>query len=935
MAGSGQIRRANLWVGLVASLWGCPDDADDAANDVDRPSGMVLVERSDRRSDLFLADSEADGVRVIQFEVDPLLDLDSRDLFDFLEASFVLQPLAITAPGFPTDMTAVVGRSSDRVFGLAPGESVVHAIYAPELPFQTTTDLFDGGYARIGSIVVNRAGFDDPTALDLGGLVPTVSLAFGSNETNALLTGSTPVALQVVDEAPIMAASSTVTAGVRTRLLLALQPEGLPDQPGQLVLMDVVTQSAAQVAMEPELLTSFGVALDRGGIGVEAMKTFETVPSPREIIPLREGQFIVTSVFTTVVDDSVDPVDETGVLDQLEVDGLGAPLALRSVGRIPTFGPVVTGASLDGEGFIAVRANAGEATFYDCRPSQCLLSQENFTGPFDDVDRPLGPGRLALREPPAATATFARARFAVGGGFGTSLVLDPLNLPGSGVVQLVHQDGVAAFLAGPLDRMEIVTQRERTFFVFDLDESEFTSVIVREPLNALREIFARNPSGEETSVGQIVDGGLVSCANQAAEEPPQPPGLMCMGGIPDEPEDNPRAPSSQCLEEELVGVGPRPFNSFLRATFRGPLFELANVPLLTPDVVPNDSFVFDLRDPGRGFDFTESMIVSRSEESPGDRVNLFFTCETEDDTELEIVFADLGVLQRAGEVIEVTPNEIRIALGEPLIVHDRAVVGGEGGGPSAPALDFVEACTRFDFQRIEVFPWDDAAVLTSESVQGTIIEVLDRVPLDPDPAPGFETSVRFEGDLDFVWATGDPSGASEGFRCVEDLGLDFRDPDSQAIDDTLRLLAQTSTVSPGSPPNSGIVVVPVSDEEGQNNDSVSDLPCLDSDGCGPGRSCSDAGTECPGLCSIHCGTFGDCFIFQVTRSCPEVEFGINGEDPVLESLSAGFGGAPPAAIPDSSVFVPERNSFITSFPGSRTVREIQLGQIGLLSGFID
>lgn len=161
---------------LVASLasTACDDDPVVASGNLVRPSALAYLPRTSlmsasgttavelRRSDLLVADSEAQGVRLIQYEE----QIDSRDLEDFRRfrpAFFVPAPvtffsLAADAPGFPTEMS-IVPQNGDQpplVVALAPSRAQLHVLEVAETPYQApattntnrrlvTVDLFASG----------------------------------------------------------------------------------------------------------------------------------------------------------------------------------------------------------------------------------------------------------------------------------------------------------------------------------------------------------------------------------------------------------------------------------------------------------------------------------------------------------------------------------------------------------------------------------------------------------------------------------------------------------------------------------------------------------------------------------------------------------------------------------------------------------------------
>lgn len=121
----------------ISVLLACSPDRPEPSARMRRPSGLAQVERgregSTDRSDLFIADSEAQGVRVLQFS--RFVDNNNQEIFDseFLASPVVFFPLVIPAEGFPTRIA--ITEDHARAYVLSPVSRQLHALDARVLPF--------------------------------------------------------------------------------------------------------------------------------------------------------------------------------------------------------------------------------------------------------------------------------------------------------------------------------------------------------------------------------------------------------------------------------------------------------------------------------------------------------------------------------------------------------------------------------------------------------------------------------------------------------------------------------------------------------------------------------------------------------------------------------------------------------------------------------
>lgn len=139
-----------LLMGLVA----CSDNNINPESGMRRPSGLVVAERpvgsqGEHRSDLFIADSEAEAIRVrqnLRVVTQGRKGPETVNRSRFLRAPLPFFPLAIMAPGFPERLALSDKPSHDRLFVLSPagsdakGNGLLHVLQVDELPYGTKVD---------------------------------------------------------------------------------------------------------------------------------------------------------------------------------------------------------------------------------------------------------------------------------------------------------------------------------------------------------------------------------------------------------------------------------------------------------------------------------------------------------------------------------------------------------------------------------------------------------------------------------------------------------------------------------------------------------------------------------------------------------------------------------------------------------------------------
>ncbi len=183
-------RTAIAILALAPIVWGCDQDPPVESADLRRPAGLVEVPRAQDgdifRTDVLVVDTEAQGVRVVQYGRTSTL----APAAAFVPAPVVYFPLVVSAPGYPTRVamneggshafviaTADVGRDLDAV---RVARSFLHVLDIPVLTF--------GG--RVGTddhILLNSLDITEPVPGEVFVPVDVVSLgSVGGNDRIAI-----------------------------------------------------------------------------------------------------------------------------------------------------------------------------------------------------------------------------------------------------------------------------------------------------------------------------------------------------------------------------------------------------------------------------------------------------------------------------------------------------------------------------------------------------------------------------------------------------------------------------------------------------------------------------------------------------------------------------------------------------------------------------
>ena len=400
------MRRGLLFACLIAALVACDDEPPQASGRLLRPSGMAYVERPPEnagtstvvRADLVIADSEAQGIRVLQLE-----QRGGTRRTEFVLAPVVFFPLAIPAPGFPTDVAISRGDDpsvfrpgdNDRVYALSPASGVLHVLDVRMATFGTSVTLAEPQTYR---------ALDQ---LSLDGLVPEPA---------------TPVDVETI----------------------AAAGEG-----------DVVLVALDVIGADHGVLAALTVVPSDGGFSIASVETTTIAAVPTEITVRTSTPAAVLvssagSSFISVV--RLDPAPTTGRVfaDSLRIDAGGPTREVVDAGEA---------------GLVALRVDRPAAVIFEPSAGGFIRSPRVYRTPYDAPSAPgatAEPGVMTLRTAAVSGALGAlpflpSTELNASGG-----VVDlfepsrsgPPSLLGADqpVVMLVHMDGILSFLFGsPLE----------------------------------------------------------------------------------------------------------------------------------------------------------------------------------------------------------------------------------------------------------------------------------------------------------------------------------------------------------------------------------------------------------------------------------------------------------------------------------------------------
>ncbi|MCA9551767.1 MAG: hypothetical protein KC933_17150 [Myxococcales bacterium] len=298
------MRSRTLYLGLLLT-WGCQSNTPDATGVMERPVGLAVVPRTANREDLFIADSEAQGVRLQQFSLDSEGALRSA----FALGPAVYFPLVIPARGLPTELAYVEGQ--DRLFVLSPSwkdatgevgglhvQAVVGATSIESHATEPSNEL-------LGTVPLSALGIDgvpvDVEVLTPGSAVDEVAVLFdvlGGEGVLALLEVThDPVSATLVDQVVVGPAPRQMAQTSPGVLMVALADEAA--SPGNLAVVSTASGAldVRQVDVGGPISRvvpvkdgrALALRLDRASVMVvEADGTVSTRDYPSPYTPLEE-----------------------------------------------------------------------------------------------------------------------------------------------------------------------------------------------------------------------------------------------------------------------------------------------------------------------------------------------------------------------------------------------------------------------------------------------------------------------------------------------------------------------------------------------------------------------------------------------------------------------------------------------------------------------
>jgi hypothetical protein len=320
---------------LCAGAFGCPSDPPDPTGRLERPSGLAVLDRETvtiegsplNREDLLIADSEAEGIKIVQYR---------GGLGTFVPAPVVFFPLIVSAPGFPTEIAVPVQAEPDHVYVLSTGSSEIHLLDVTPLTF--------GDSPLMGNQLIRSV---DTTAF-APGLIPTDIEIVGTSASGDLLAVAFEGVSTVPDQLMVLAIGTESESVVATATIAALPRRigvrGLGSADVR-VLASSGTSSISEVALDPASGTVTGVRLvDAGGPTQDVLDAGEqgalAIRSDRPaVVHLVPGPLGL--VRSDAIDDSpFTPIEERGTP---EVRGLldvhPSPIGAAAVGRVPALVP--------------------------------------------------------------------------------------------------------------------------------------------------------------------------------------------------------------------------------------------------------------------------------------------------------------------------------------------------------------------------------------------------------------------------------------------------------------------------------------------------------------------------------------------------------------------------------------------------------------------
>ncbi|MBX2811604.1 MAG: hypothetical protein KTR25_07335 [Myxococcales bacterium] len=842
-----------LALGLVAS---CEDNQLIPLGGLGRPSGMAYVPRSAvsiddglelRRADLLIADSEAQGVRVLQFsEVLGENNEVSGWVRSFIQGPAVFLKLAADAPGYPerVEVAPAVGEVPAYAFVLGVTRGQLHILEVADLPFQTSA--------------VNETNVRK-------GSVDLLSIA---EEVNGI---PIDIALQ-----------GRTNDGASERVLIAF--DGLGNASGTLLQLDVS-------------ITEFGQAEEVARVAVDSGVTDMLYRTEENTVLLSGAGFQeVTEGDTTR---RVYGISEVPLAD----DGtLSSPRPVIDAG-----GPTYRLVSFGTTGALALRIDRSAVVWLEPTDNGFARSTQILYSPFDG-DTPREPGVLAVEEPLAVAAAYAKLdSLGVRAFAGAGLVNLGFIFDGDeerDVVLLAHAHGFASYVVGSdaqgsdgtVPRVGVIDDgREVTFLaspplpgttstepllVIDGCEDQYQEACVDATANSTEPICTnRLLRRERVAAGAIVrvaaNGELVSGLNAA---------FQFEGALVDQPPSEENEISVEVVDRSTPNFFGVPLiRTEADAAPGGPVPDVLRVELRLRCDEAQDTTL-----PPTVIVFTGEVqqVDLEGQDRRGDNL-----VEPDDLTDIEAV---------EGLRIQANLDTVVAAYQGPMSVADVINVCAtalSGGTPDAPK--------QINARRVLVhMPQDaDEAVLVGASGQ-QLVGVYERVDIQEDA----------DGAAEMRFGEGQEDENDPGLQ-ISPVRMTVRGPEGL---ESLRCESRVPAQEIGTLPSYCL-----STEQGGVND------------CG-GELSADARWLCPAVgdrssfCSFACQCSPDddsCEIGSFfTYNCPRLDMALANTRASLNlrlvNTRSNVAAEGSGIIPDDVVFHEQLESFFVSFPGAQSLIEV-------------
>lgn len=368
--------------GVAAQLGACSSQPPPPSGALSRPSGMLYVPRDRYNADLFIADSGAQGIRVLQMQ--RAKDATS-DAIEYVSAPVVFFPLIIPAEGFPTRLahTAQDDPAHDRIYALAPATSILYVLATAYSRFGETAEAPSNvALSTLPLRPVLRAALAGVPAA--GGSAATASAAISAVN---IATSSCAAAERTCADAMLVAFQYVTPAGAGAALARLVIRE-VPSPGGATAGTATVASGGA-----PQHLN---FAIDPAGTSAVAVND-----GPRDIVPRpTEGVVLASSSGTRAI--SAVATSSTGRLVSTSTIDVGGP----TVGLVDARDRGVFALRLDRPSVVLLTTDGHRIA--RATRAQVPTSTTPYSDPATYVTDPDQVGRFDLPSSPVVSGAYGR-----------------------------------------------------------------------------------------------------------------------------------------------------------------------------------------------------------------------------------------------------------------------------------------------------------------------------------------------------------------------------------------------------------------------------------------------------------------------------------------------------------------------------------------------